>query len=64
MTDSDKLKLVKNLVAKTGYGMMDCKNALVNCAWNNDKAEIWLENKGKASSLNMFQTPYYRGVRR
>ena len=40
---------VKNLRAKTGAGMMECKNALVSCEGNFDKAEKLLKEKGLAA---------------
>jgi elongation factor Ts len=38
--------LVKDLREKTSAGMLDCKNALVECEGNFDKAVEWLRKKG------------------
>ncbi|MGI6150696.1 MAG: translation elongation factor Ts [Christensenellales bacterium] len=41
---------VKELREMTGCGMMDCKNALVACEGNIDKAVDWLREKGLAKA--------------
>jgi len=43
--------LVKELREKTGAGMMDCKNALVESDGDMDKAVDWLREKGIAKSV-------------
>ena len=43
-------KLVKELRAKCGAGMMDCKNALVETEGNIEKAVIILREKGLAAT--------------
>ena len=42
--------LVKELREMTGAGMMDCKNALVACEGDKEKAVDWLRQKGIAKS--------------
>ena len=42
--------LVKELREMTGAGMMDCKNALVECDGDKEKAVDWLRQKGIAKS--------------
>ena len=41
---------VKTLREQTGAGMMDCKNALVECAGDGDAALKWLREKGIAQA--------------
>lgn len=41
---------VKELRERTGCGMMDCKNALVACEGNMEKAIDWLREKGLAKA--------------
>ena len=36
---------VKKLRVETGWGLMDCKRALIVSGWNVDKAKKWLENR-------------------
>ena len=43
-------KAVAELRAKTGAGMMDCKNALSACDGNFEKAIVWLREKGIAAA--------------
>jgi elongation factor Ts len=43
-------KLVKDLREKTGAGMMDCKNALVEAKGDMDQAVVVLRKKGLASA--------------
>src|SRR5215813_9784051 len=43
-------KLVKELREKTGAGMMDCKNALVEAKADMDQAIVILRKKGLASA--------------
>src|SRR5690242_9911212 len=43
-------KLVKDLREKTGAGMMDCKNALVEAKGDMDQAIVYLRKKGLASA--------------
>ncbi len=43
-------KMVAELRAKTGAGMMDCKKALVECGGDFDKAVDWLREKGMAAA--------------
>lgn len=43
-------KDVAELRAKTGAGMMDCKNALSACDGNFEKAIVWLREKGIAAA--------------
>ena len=40
---------VKRLREKTGAGMMECKNALVSCEGDFEKAEKLLKEKGLAA---------------
>jgi len=42
---------VKALREKTGAGMMDCKNALVECGGNSEKAVDYLRTKGLAQAV-------------
>ena len=42
-------EMVKNLRAKTGAGMMDCKKALDATGGDVEKAEAWLKEKGLAA---------------
>ncbi|HRC27391.1 MAG TPA: elongation factor Ts, partial [Alphaproteobacteria bacterium] len=42
--------LVKDLREKTGAGMMDAKNALVECKGNIEEAVDWLRKKGLAKA--------------
>lgn len=42
--------LVKDLREKTGAGMMDAKNALVECGGDTEKAIDWLRTKGLAKA--------------
>src|SRR5215510_7523561 len=43
-------KLVKDLREKTGAGMMDCKNALIEAKGDMDQAIVVLRKKGLASA--------------
>jgi len=43
-------KMVKQLREKTGAGMMDCKNALKDCAGDMEKAVDFLRKKGLATA--------------
>lgn len=43
--------MVKELREKTGAGMLDCKNALQECAGDMDNAIDWLRQKGIAKSV-------------
>ena len=42
--------MVKELREMTGAGMMDCKNALVECDGDMDKAVEFLREKGLAKA--------------
>jgi translation elongation factor EF-Ts len=54
-TDFHK-NLVKELREKTGYGMMDCKKALIESDWDMDKAKEWLDERHKYSDLTRLIT--------
>ncbi|MBA2849678.1 translation elongation factor Ts [Thermosulfuriphilus ammonigenes] len=41
-------QMIKELRARTGAGMMDCKKALEECGGDMDKAVAWLRQKGLA----------------
>ena len=43
-------QMVKELRAKTDAGMMDCKNALIECDGNMDEAVKYLREKGIAKA--------------
>jgi ribosomal protein L7/L12 len=42
LTDDDKLELINNLRKETGWGMMDCRRALLESNWKMDDAKSWL----------------------
>ena len=41
---------ITTLREQTGAGMLDCKNALVECGGDMDKAADWLREKGIAKA--------------
>jgi len=43
-------KMVGDLRAKTGAGLMDCKKALTESGGNEEEATVWLRKKGMASA--------------
>lgn len=43
--------MVKELRDKTGAGMMDCKKALGECGGDNEKAVLWLREKGLSKAM-------------
>ena len=50
-------KLVKELRDRTGAGMMECKNALVEAKGNLAEAEIILRKRGIASAAKKPRAP-------
>lgn len=47
---ANQIEMIKDLRAKTGAGMMDCKKALTENNNDIDKAAAWLREKGIASA--------------
>lgn len=48
--------LVKQLREETGYGMMDCKRALIENVWDMQKAKEWLDEREKYRHLTSLIT--------
>jgi translation elongation factor EF-Ts len=49
MQNKDDLRnMVQKLRDKTGYGMMECKKALIKYDYDMEKAECWLKIKDNA----------------
>jgi elongation factor Ts len=46
MADKNTIELIKALRERTGAGMMDCKHALEENAYDIEKAVDWLREKG------------------
>ena len=55
-------QMVKELRAKTAAGMMDCKNALIECAGNMDEAVKYLREKGIAKAAKKADRDAKEGV--
>lgn len=45
MVKDTKMDLIKKLSKETGRGLFECKDALIRCDYNYDKAKQYLENK-------------------
>lgn len=55
-------KIVKELREKTGAGMMDCKNALIETSGEFEKAVVHLRQKGLASADKKLSRPTKEGI--
>lgn len=55
-------QMVKELRDKTGSGMLDCKNALKECAGDIEQALDWLRKKGLAAALKKSSRVAAEGV--
>ena len=55
-------QMVKELRLKTDAGMMDCKNALVECDGNMDEAVKYLREKGIAKAAKKADREAKEGV--
>lgn len=49
-----QIKEISNLKKSTGYGMLDCRKALIENDWNTEKAKEWLDDKYKYSNMISF----------
>ena len=54
--------MVKKLREKSGVGMMDCKNALVECKGDFNKASEYLREKGLDKAAKKATRPTSEGV--
>jgi translation elongation factor EF-Ts len=49
--EEQELAAVKQLRDKTGFGMMDCRMALKYSDGDAEKAEAWLQSRGKSHAV-------------
>ena len=57
-------KMVNELRAKTGLGMMECKKALVENAGDVQKTEDWFRKKGVKTSINARHQSFLDGMKK
>lgn len=56
MEKDELIELVKQLREETGFGMLDCKKAVLKCNGDMEKAKEWLIEWQRVSSLASLDT--------